>query len=511
PATAAGRAGAAGTGPTSGGPEDRRGWSGGPVVAVVGGGITGLAAALAVLDHPAPPGGPAPRVVLLEAGDRLGGKIRTEELGDRPVEAGPDAFLARVPHAVQLCRRVGLSGELVAPATGRARVWVNGRLRPLPEGLVLGVPTRFGPLARSGILSPQGLARAALDLVLPADPTAEDRSIGQLVRSRLGDEVHDRLAEPLLGGINAGRTDHLSAALAAPRLDAAARRSRSLVLALRAEQSRLGGGGAGAAGTAGAGPVFLAPRGGLGRLVEALARELAASGGRASVRTATPVTAVERSEGRWILATGSGPVAADAVVLALPAPDAAPLVAPHAPEAGRLMTGIGYASVSLATLTYPVSAVGQILDGSGYLVPPGDGRLTTACTWTSSKWPHLARPGEVLLRVSTGRWADDRPAQLDDEALVSAVHEELVEAMGISAPGPSTWRVARWPSSFPQYEVGHLDRVDRLESALGAAPGLVVAGASYRGIGIPSCIDQGQRAAGAALARLHLTVPGGGG
>ncbi|MGH9078067.1 MAG: protoporphyrinogen oxidase, partial [Acidimicrobiales bacterium] len=197
-----------------------------PVVAVVGGGITGLAGALALADGGA-------RVVLLEASGRLGGKIRTEDFGGQPVEAGPDAFLARVPHAVELCKRLGLADDLVSPATGKASLWVRGRLRPLPSGLVLGVPTRWAPLARSGILSPAGLARAVLDLVMPASAAPEDRSVGDLVGSRLGSQVADRLVGPLVGGINAGDAATLSAAAAAPVLDAAARRSRSLVLGLR--------------------------------------------------------------------------------------------------------------------------------------------------------------------------------------------------------------------------------------------------------------------------------------
>lgn len=486
-----------------------------PVVAVVGGGIAGLSAALTLLEgpgatgagEPAPAGRPgdpsaAPSVVVLEAEGRLGGKIRTEEMDGWLVEAGPDAFLTRVPDAVALSRHLGLGEDLVAPAPGRARLWSGGRLRPLPDGLVLGVPVRPGPVARSGILSPLGLARASLDLVLPAQDAPDDRSVSQLVSARMGRQVHDRLVEPLVGAINAGRTLHLSASLTAAPLDAAARRSRSLILGLR----RAGGPGGLAAGLD-AGPVFLTPRRGLGDLVHRLSRRLGGHGERVQLRTGCPVQGLERTGDRWVLGTPSGPVAADGVILAVPSFAAAPLVAPHAAAAGRRLAGIEYASVSLVSMSYPAYAIPGPLDGSGYLVPAGEGRLTTACTWTSSKWPHLARPGQVLLRVSTGRWGDDRHAGLDDDALVAAAHRELVAALGIGAAAPQGWRVERWPRSFPQYRVGHGALVAEIEADLQTRPPLALAGAAYQGIGIPSCIAQGRRAALAVLAAVCQIPP----
>ncbi len=467
-------------------------------VAVVGGGIAGLAAALDLASTP------GLEVRVLEASPRWGGKILTRPFGGDglAVEAGPDSFLARVPEGVDLCRRLGLEGELVAPATGRAFVWSRGRPRPLPAGLVLGVPTRLGPVARSGIVSSAGAARAALDLVLPAwwgggAPTPGDRAVGRVVRARLGGEVHDRLVDPLLGGINAGRTDHLSMAAVAPQLDAAARRSRSLMLGLRASA-----GGGPPAGGNGARPVFLTHPGGLSRVVERLTEELDALG--VSLLTRTPVSSLTPERGgRWALGHAGGPTVADAVVLAVPSPVAADLLAAVAPEAAGLLREVPYASVALATLSYPPGAVPFPLEGSGLLVPAVEGRLMTACTWLSSKWAHLSRQDRVLLRVSMGRMGDDRPGALDDQELVAAAHSELAATLGLGGPGPSEWRVDRWPASFPQYEVGHLDRMEAVEAALG--PGLILAGAAYRGLGISSCIAQGRRAA--AGARQHL-LPG---
>ncbi|HZD64522.1 MAG TPA: protoporphyrinogen oxidase [Acidimicrobiales bacterium] len=460
---------------------------------MVGGGMAGLSAALSLTDAD-----PPPAVVLLEADGRLGGKIRTEAFAGRHVDTGPDAFLARVPDAIELCRRLGLADELVAPATGRAFLWVRGALRPLPEGLALGVPTRLGPLARSGILSPLGVARVALDLVLPGRPPPGDRSVGDLVRPRLGAQAYQRLVDPLVGGIHAGRADRLSAAAAAPRLDLAARRSASLIRGLR---SGADGGGAG--------PVFLTHPQGLTRVVERLDEELAARG--VARWTGTTVRALDPGGGAWTLDTTTGPVVADAVVLALPAPGAAGLLAPHAPGAAGVLGAIAHAGVSVVTLAYPTTALPHPLEGSGFLVPATEGRLTTACTWSSAKWPHLGGDDRVLLRASTGRLGDERHAELDEEALVARVHGEVAEALGLAAAGPELWRVTRWPGAFPQYAPGHHEALRGVEAGLEALPPLALAGAAYQGIGIPACIAGGARAANRVLEALRRGAPAGGG
>jgi len=453
-----------------------------PVVAVVGGGITGLSAAWTLAG--------AARVVLLEASEHLGGKVRTEEVGGQPVDVGPDAFLARVPDAVDLCRAVGLGDDLVAPATGRAFIWSRGRLRPFPKGLVLGVPSALGPLARSGLLSPRGLLRAAFDRVLPSSPATGDRSVGDLVTARLGREVLERVVDPLLGGIHAGDSRELSLATTAPQLVSAAARSRSLMRGLATQAGR---------GTVVSGPVFLSLSSGLGSLVERLRADLVGQG--VDVRMACPVRRLQRVGDSWRLGTPAGVVDADAVVLAVASPVAARLVASQAPGPAAELEGIDYASVVVVTLAYPASGVPHPLDGSGFLVPRTEGRLMTACTWSSSKWPHLARPGRVLLRVSAGRWGDDRALAMTDGALVDRLHAELAEALGLHAR-PLAARVTRWPGAFPQYRVGHLDRLARIEAGLAALPGLVVGGAPYRGIGLPACVAQGRRAAEAVLRQV---------
>lgn len=441
-------------------------------VAVVGGGITGLATARFLRRS-------GLAVSVIEAGEHLGGKIQTRELAGVPVEAGPDTFLARVPWAVDLCRELGLGDDLVVPATGKAWLWIGDRLRPLPERHVLGVPTALGPLLRSGVLSPAGVARAALDLVLPRTDPGPDPSVDAVVRRRMGRQVVERLVDPLVGGINAGRADALSlAATARPIADGAAR-SRSLVLGLRRAAPAPGG------------PVFLGLAGGLHGLVERLAADVD------DMRLGTAVTRITPQDGAFRLecTASRAEVEADAVVVTVPSFAAAGMLSTVSPAAAAGLTAIRHASVVTATLAYHPSALVRPLEGAGMLVPRVEGRLITACTWSTSKWPALAASGMVLLRASAGRDGDPRAMELDDVELVRRVHDELAEALGLRE-APVTSLVSRWPRGFPQYDVGHQARVDGIEAALAQdAPGVFVAGASYRGLGIAACIEQAQRAA----------------
>jgi oxygen-dependent protoporphyrinogen oxidase len=450
---------------------------------VVGGGISGLAAAhaLAIEGHD---------VTVLEASERLGGKIKTSAFAGRQVDEGPDAFLARVPHAVELSRRLGLGDELVSPATGSASLWLDGALKPIPPGLVLGVPVDFEPLAESGVLSPEGLKRARQEPTLAGEPVTDDVTIGDLIRRRYGAEVHERLVDPLLGGINAGRTEELSLDVGAAQLAAVARRGASLTEGLRAQRE--------ANPPDPTAPVFYAPGGGMGRLVDALVGALADLG--AVVHTSSPVTAVERRADRWLVGTDADVFDADVVVVAAPAFAAAPLVEPLSPDAAGALAAVRYASVTLVSLAYAEADLAAgALTGSGFLVPRTEGRLLTACSVFSNKWPHLAAPGSVILRASVGRHGDERWRDLDDVALIEAVHDELAAAYGLAA-GPTDVRISRWERSFPQFPAGHLATMAGVEDALRRdAPGIAVTGAYLRGVGIPACIGSAQ-AAVAALA-----------
>lgn len=474
-----------------------------PVVAVVGGGIAGLAAAWELVGSGSRSSGQADgaEVLVLEGGPGPGGKIGTADFYGRPVDLGADAFIARRPEALELCRQLGLEDDLVAPATSGAYVLVGGRLRPLPGGLVLGVPTRLGPLARARILSAAGVGRAALDLVTPSRGRdgGADVSVGSIVRRRLGSEVAERLADPLIGGIHAGNADEMSAAAVFPALLEADARTGSLMRRLRPPEPG-GRTDIETTGARGAVPVFLGLPSGMIGIVDRLVSALRGAG--ASVHFGTPVHRLERRQGRWVLHTGHGAlVEADAVVLAVPAPTAAMLVAPHSSPLADLLGSVPYASVTLITMRF-TGAVPELPPGSGFLVPRTSGGLVTACTWLSAKWPHLSRPGELLVRVSMGRFGDDRPAALDDDELTRRAAGELSPAMGLSS-APEEAIVTRFDDAFPQYAVGHLRKVAAIQQAAAGLGGVAMAGAALHGVGIPACVASGRQAARAVLSRLE--------
>jgi protoporphyrinogen/coproporphyrinogen III oxidase len=483
-------------------------------VVVVGGGIAGLSAAWAITSA-----APGTNVVVLESDRRLGGKVQTGTIGGRVVELGPDAFLTRRPEAVALCRELGLGDDLVSPGSRTAYVWARGELRRLPGGLALGVPTRLGPLARSGILSPWGVGRVALDPLRWRRPRAgeardrADRPVAAITRHDLGREVTERLVDPLIGGIHAGDTRLMSTAAVFPALLDAAARGGSLMRALREVSASAAASASASVTGPGSGPdgdppVFNTVRGGLSRLVDRLAGALGARG--VDVRLETGVDRLERAVSargssfpshdptRWALHTARGTVEADAVVIATPATTAAALLEPVDRVVAAMLGEITYADVTLVTLRIPADGVRHSLEGTGFLVPASTGLLVTACTWLTSKWPELQRPGDVLLRASTGRFGDDRPAHMSDDELVGRVLDELGPMLGLEAR-PTEVVVTRWREAFPQYAVGHLERVSAIEEASARLPGLALAGAAYRGVGIPACIASGRRAAEVVL------------
>lgn len=436
-------------------------------IVVVGGGISGLAAAWELSDRA------GVNVEVVESTDRLGGKIRTSEIGGRDVDEGPDAFLRRVPDALELCEEVGVD-DLVSPARGDASVWIDGELRPLPSGLVLGVPATFDDLERSGILTPWGLARARHEPDLEGDPLTTDVTIGELVRRRYGNEAVDRLVAPLLGGISAGDIDELSCDAVVPQLAAAARRSRSLSEALADDLARVRPGE----------PVFAAPRHGMGELIERLARALRDRG--VDIVTGSRVDRLPDADG---------------VVVATPAPDAVPLIAPRSAEAAEELAAIEHASVVFTTLVFRGADVAVPLDGSGFLVPRDAGLTITAVSWTSSKWGHLSGD-DVIVRVAMGHSRDPRSIEMDDAEVLATIRADLRATMGIEAP-PVEHRVVRYRDGFPQYAVGHLDRIERIERALRRdAPDLALCGMAMRGVGIPACIGVARRGAADLVARL---------
>jgi oxygen-dependent protoporphyrinogen oxidase len=442
-------------------------------VAVVGAGISGLSAALAALDEQ-----PAAELHVFEADGRVGGKIRTTPFAGLPaVDEGADAFLRRVPEGTALAARVGID-ELTAPAAAAAAVWWNG-MHPIPTGLLLGMPTDVMALARSPLLSVRGRVRAALEPLVPRSPTAPD-SLGAWVRDRFGDEVQERLVDPLVGSIYAADTDIVSLR-AVPQIAQLAMHSRSVLLAARSRPVPAGGG-----------PVFAAPtEGGMAALTDATAAAVTAAGG--IIHTGRSVTEVVAGN-TWLV--DGEPF--DGVVLAVPAAAAARLLAAVDAEVARTLAAIPTADVIMLSLVVPGGPwTRTIAARSGFLVPKPQQRLVTAVSYGSQKWAHWqpadasgSPTGEQLLRVSLGR--DGLPVmQLDDEAALSAAIAELAQFHGV-VHQPSQVRITRWPAAFAQYRPHHDAVIADAERRL--PTGLYLAGAGFHGIGIPACIRSGQRA-----------------
>ncbi len=452
-----------------------------PHIAVVGGGISGLTTAYRLCQTT------SAKITLIEADRRLGGKVYTRHLLDVPVDVGPDTISARSPQLRDLIDELGLSGAMVAPGVTGSYLWSRGRLRRVPTGPLFGLSGRPWPLLRSGLLSPAGVVRAALDLVAPRTPLPADPSVGEIVRARFGDQVCERLVEPMLAGANGGQIDELSAGSVAPEIAALARANRSLYLALRRQY----------VGAAPSGPAFTTLEGGLGRLIDALATAVASC----DVRPGTAVTALEPAADGYLLRLDPGPpLEVDSVVLAVPAYVAADLLEAISPAIASALRGVRYGNITSVTLAYPHDAIVRPLDATGFLVPPAERRLLTGCTWLAAKWPPLAGHTVSPIRcLITGQ--GDAAAAVSDDVLAGQVHEELVEAMGVAAP-PAQVLVQRWSRAIPQYTVGHQNRLDRIDGALRALPGIHLTGAGYRGASLAACVAQGEETARSVAAGL---------
>ncbi|MEU0243912.1 protoporphyrinogen oxidase [Streptomyces sp. NPDC006235] len=457
-------------------------------VVVIGAGIAGLAAAHRLLERGA-------RVTVLEASGRVGGKLLPGEVAGARVDLGAESMLARRPEAVALAREVGLADRLQPPATATASIWTRGALRPMPKGHVMGVPGTAAAL--SGVLSDEGLARIDRDAELPRTEVGDDVAVGEYVAERLGREVVDRLVEPLLGGVYAGDAYRISMRSAVPQLFQAARSHASLTEGVREIQAK-------AAAARQTGPVFMGIQGGVGTLPLAVAESVRARGGE--ILTGTPVTELSHNaaDGGWRVVAGERVLRADAVVLAVPAPAAARLLRTESPGAAAELGGVEYASMALVTLAYRRAEAG-LPEGSGFLVPPVEGRTIKASTFASQKWGWIAgeNPDLVVLRTSVGRYGETEILQRDDSELVAVSRQDLKAATGLDA-APVAARVTRWDDGLPQYPVGHHTRVARIREHVAKLPGLAVCGAPYDGVGIPACIAS----AYAAVDQIHGDLRG---
>ncbi len=467
-----------------------------PRVVVVGGGITGLAAArrLALL-------APQASITLIEREDRLGGKIVTERVDGFTIEGGPDSFLSVKPRGIGLCEELGLGDHLQGTDERHRRTFVMkaGRLQRLPEGLTGLIPSRLGPMARTGLISPLGKARMGLDFVLPPRRDQRDETLAAFIERRLGREVYTRLIEPLMAGIYAGDGRQLSLAATFPHLRAGELRHGGLIKGVLAAKRA----GPAPSSSVPKRPPFLTPRQGMDVLVAALEADLRGRG--CQLLTGVAVTALGQDPGSapYRLRLDDGrTLTAEAVLLAAPAFVAAELVDALDPGAAADLRAIPHVSTATVSVAYRAADLPRSLDGYGYVVPRIERRPVLACTWTSSKWPHRAPDGHVLIREFIGRAGQEEALAGSDAELLALVREEFRQTLGITAE-PLLHRVFRWPLGMPQYTLGHLDRVAAVEARLGARPGLRVAGHAYRGVGIPDCIRSGETAAEQILGVLQ--------
>lgn len=478
-------------------------------VIVIGGGISGLAAVEQLTRQ-----APTLRVTLLEGSSRLGGHIRTERHDGFVMEAGPDVLLAAKPAAIELARRVGLGSRLQGTsATGRGSyIWTGDRLVRLPDGMTGLVPSRMLPFASTPLLSPLAKLRVALDYFIPPRRDDSDESVESFVVRRLGRAMYERLAEPLLSGISAGDGARLSMATMFPQLRSLEREHGGLVRGMLASRRKR----AAPQRSAGSLSPFVSFPTGLSELVEAVVNAVTArdpSGERVTLRTGALVGRVMHDADARLysveLTTGET-LTAHAVIVAAPAYVASTLLRPINDELSTQLAEIDYESTVTVSLAYPRAAVPRTLDATGYVVPRRLHRPVLACTWTSAKFDGRAPRDSALFRVFLGGAQRAVSVHAPDNELRELAVHEMAEVMGVRDE-PLLCRINRFERAMPQYYVGHLQRVARIEGVAARVPGLYLAGAAYGGVGIPDCVRSGERAATAAVREItereSLLVP----
>lgn len=462
-------------------------------VLVVGGGITGLSAAYELARSGVP-------TTLVEASGRLGGKVHTERVDGLLVDRGPDSFVSYRPAATELARELGLDGSLVRPQEPReVFIRARGTFTPMPQEMGLVLPRAVRPFVTTPLLSPLDKLRVGLDLLLPRTRLTDDMGVGPFLRRRLGRALVERLAGPLIGGVYGTPVDELSLMAVVPQLRDAELAHRSLLLASLASRNTR---------STGSGSPFITFAGGTGQLVDGLVASLRGAAG-VDIRTGVGVSRLERAGAHTVVHLSSGEVLRpDAIVLAVPGPAAADLIEPGVPAAAAVLRTIRHGTTALVTLAYRVDQFARPPIGHGFLVAAGEPLTIDACTISSNKWAGRAREGTVLLRAFIGS-RSGHAHELSDEGLVAAAQHDVAETLGVRGE-PILVRLGRWAQLMPQYTVGHLSRVAAVEAAMEAHPGIVLAGATYRGVGIPDCVVQGRSAARRLIAQLSgSSMPGG--
>lgn len=464
-------------------------------VAIVGGGISGLATAFALQEQAAKTGLPI-HCTILESESSWGGKIVTHRVGELVTEAGPDSFLSQKQAGLDLCQKLGLADQLINTneTSKKACVLYKGRLHELPEGLLSFVPKQLGTFLHSGLLSWIGLARMGLEFAVPPGSPGDDESLADFLRRRFGAQAFERLLEPLMSGIYAGDAEQMSLRATFPRFFDLEQHHGSVVRGMMdAKKTALPVSSSHPRRT-----MFISLKNGLGDLVTALTQRLTQQGVELRLGCRVEALRVRSHElGRWmydlILDDGSA-LSVESVILATPAYVSADLLRPLTPIAGGLLDMIPYTSTATIAMAFPARAVPEAIDGFGFIVPRIEQRDLIAATWTSRKWPHRAPADQLLARCYVGGVGREDILQLDDKALTAKVRAELGDICGIRAE-PSYTEVNRWWKGMPQYTLGHLDRLAQLEAALSRYPGLFFTGAGYHGVGIPDCIRDGSTTA----------------
>jgi oxygen-dependent protoporphyrinogen oxidase len=480
-------------------------------IAIIGGGIAGLASAFEL--EKARAGGAAVSYTLYEQRPRLGGVLDSETVNGAVLERGPDSFLTEKPAAAELCRELGLGAELV-PSNDAARktyILVKNRMVALPDGLMFLVPTKLVPTALTRLFGVKTKIRMGMELLLPPRPSGQDESVASLVERHFGAEAVDRLADPLLSGIYGGDAAELSARTVLPRLVEMESEYGSLTRGMLAAHAKMRAKGKAAAQRNGAqagaqngkqpGPaagngkpaarsIFTSLRGGMRQFVDALVARLDAE----SIRCSTAVTGLVKVEGGWqVEAAGSAEIY-DAVIVASPAWAAGKLLSGVDATLGEDLSAIPYSSSITVNLLYDEAKLGVLPDGFGFLVPASEGRSMLACTFVHRKFLGRTPPGKAVLRAFLGGMRNERLLTEPDEVLVATVRRELKEILGIEAE-PEHAQVSRWRRAMAQYAVGHQERAKRIAERVAALPGLRLAGNAYDGIGIPDCVRLGRKAA----------------
>jgi oxygen-dependent protoporphyrinogen oxidase len=452
-------------------------------IAIVGGGISGLAAAFALEERRR--AGDSLAYTVYESSPRFGGVLATERVGGCLVEAGPDSFLTEKPWAADLCRRLGLEDQLIGSSDGDRRTYilVKGRLIPLPDGLMFMVPTRLAPALLSTLFSSATKFRMMREWRMAPRQAENDESVAALVDRHYGAEMVERLADPLLAGVYGGEASQLSVRAVLPRFVEMETKYGSLGRGMLVARKNVKS-------ARSAPPIFTSLKGGMQQLAEALVASLPREALRANIR----VEAVQQQERGWVISAGYKTDTFDAVIVATPAPAAGPLLEITCPALASELKAIPYSSSLTVALGFDKDVRAALPSGFGFLVPRSEGRRVLAATFVHNKFPHRAPPERALIRCFLGGSRDEQVLQLPDNEILGIVREELRQILRLSAD-PIFSRVYRWKGSMAQYTVGHLDRLRRIESLLKQSRGLALAGNAYRGIGVPDCVRSGEIAA----------------